>query len=256
MRIILEIARFTFIENLKKKNFIILFIYILIIFGSGILFSMLSPLQEIRIIFDIGIAAIEIFAFLSCAFISVRIILQEMEEKTVYLILSRPVSRSDYILGRFVGIISVMITYIMIMSLSLCIMLLIKGWSWNPYFIGIIISIILKIFIVTAFSILLSLISTSSASSFISIFFLWTLGHFAEELKYLNYLLKQSEIKATFLLKSIYYLIPNFSKLNYKDFFHVKEVASADFLWLVIYAVCYTLVLLLLSIIIFRKKEL
>ena len=69
-----EIAKYTFIENLKSKNFIILFLYIFIVLGSGILFSILSPMQEIRIIFDIGVAAIELFAFLICTFISVRMI--------------------------------------------------------------------------------------------------------------------------------------------------------------------------------------
>lgn len=256
MKKILEIARYTFSENLKRKNFIILILYIIIVLGSGVLFSMLSSTQELRVIFDMGIAAIEIFAFLSCAFISVRIILQEMETKTVYLILSRPVTRTNYILGRFFGILGVITAYIIIMAVSLLLMLFAKGWTFNIYFIGIVFSIFLKIIIVASFSILLSLISTSPASSFVSIFFLWTLGHYAEELKYLNFLLKQDQIKVTWIIKIIYYIIPNFSKLNFKDVFHIQEAFSMNFLWLTGYALLYSAVLLTLGILVFNKKEL
>jgi len=253
---ILQIAKFTFIDNLKRKNFIILFLYIGVVLGSGVLFSMLSPSQEVRVILDLGVSAIELFAFLSATFIAVRIILQEMEDKTVYLILSRPVPRPAYILGRFFGILSVSATYIIIMTSALAAMLLAKGWEWNMFIIGISISIFLKVLIVVSFSILLSLVSTSSASSFVSIFFLWGLGHFSEELKYLNQMLKESGIKITIFLKSIYYLVPNFSKLNYKDFFHVRDFFSHDFFWTGGYAVLYSSVILILAILIFNNKEL
>ena len=253
---IFEIAKYTFVENLKSKNFIILFLYIFIILGSGILFSMLSPMQEIRIIFDIGVAAIEIFAFLSCAFTAVRIILQEMEQKTVYLILSRPISRTNYLVGRLLGILGVTSTYLVIMGSSLLAMLLIKGWTWNPYYLIVLWSIFLKIVIVSSFAILFSLFSTSSVSSFVSIFFLWTLGHFTEELKYINVMLKEAQVKAVVLLKFIYYIIPNFSKLNYKDFFHINSPSLTDILWLSGYAFIYSALLLYLGIIIFKNKEL
>lgn len=225
--------------------------------GSGMLFSMLAPGQVIRVIMDIGTAAIEIFSFLSCAFISVRIILQEMEDRTVYLILSRPVSRPIYIIGRFFGIIGLMAVYILIMTLFLIITLLLKGWVFNSYIFLIAFSIFLKVSIVSSFSILISLISTSPASSFISIFFLWTLGHFSEELKYINYLLKEEGVRITFFLKTVYYLLPNFSKLNYKDFFHVSfSTVSTDFLWMTCYSFLYSAVLIYISILIYMKKEL
>ncbi len=253
---IYQLTKYTLIENMKSKNFIILFIFLLVVLGSALLFSMLAPGQAIRVILDIGTSAIEIFTFLSCAFISVRIILQEMEDRTVYLILSRPVSRSTYIIGRFLGILSVVAIYIITMTLFLILILLIKGWHFDLYILRIAISIFLKMIIVTSFSILISLISTSSVSSFISIFFLWTLGHFSEELKHINYLLLKDDIKLAPFLKFIYYLVPNFNKLNYKDVFHIQTVFNIDFFWTVLYACCYSSVLVILAIMLYKKKEL
>ncbi|MBN2406896.1 MAG: ABC transporter permease subunit [Elusimicrobia bacterium] len=253
---IYQIAKYTYIDNLKRRNFIILLLYIFIVLGSGFLFSMLSPAQEIRIILDLGTAAIEMFAFLSCTFISVRLILQEMEEKTVYLILSRPVTRTEYLLGRYFGILSVMLVYIVIMNSALVLMLLAKGWSWNAYMLAIAVTVFMKVVIISAFSILLSLVSTSAASSFISIFFLWVLGHFSEELKYINYLLKQSGVKITPVIKAVYYIIPNFSMFNFKDLFQVKHSFTGELFWISSYAVLYAAVVIMLSIFIFNKKEL
>ncbi|MDA3793529.1 MAG: ABC transporter permease subunit, partial [Elusimicrobia bacterium] len=216
----------------------------------------LSPAQEIRVILDLGTAAIEMFAFLSATFIAVRMIIREMEEKTVYLILSRPVSRATYLLGRFFGIISVIASYIIIMALSLTLMLLLKGWAWDSYILLISFTVLLKIVIITSCSILLSLISTSSASAFVSIFFLWALGHFSGELKYLNQLLKESGIALTSLLKFLYYVIPNFSFLNYKDTFHISDAGLNAYFYPAGYAIFYSAVIITLSIILFKKKEL
>ncbi len=256
MKKIYHIAKFTFIENFKNKNFLILFIYMGIVLGSGVLFSMLSPQQEIRVILDLGLAAIEMFVFLSCTFIAVRLILQEMDQKTVYLILSRPVTRTQYLLGRFTGIISIMLTYITVMGLILVGMLFLKGWSWQLYYPLILIYIFFKIIIVGSFSVLLSLVSTSAASSFVSIFFLWTLGHFAQELQYINHLLKEAGIQMTFLLRALYYIIPNFYLLNYKDFFHVSPPSLKDLLFSGGYTLLYSGIIIILSSIIFSKKEL
>jgi ABC-type transport system involved in multi-copper enzyme maturation permease subunit len=196
------------------------------------------------------------FSFLSAAFIAVRMILQEMEEKTVYLILSRPVTRPTYLLGRFFGIISVLASYIIIMAGALTLMLLVKGWEFNSYIILISFTVFLKVLIITSFAILLSLVSTSSASSFVSIFFLWALGHFAGELKYLNHLLKEAGIFITPLIRFIYYIIPNFNFLNYKDTFHVAETGFSAYFYPAGYAIFYSAVVITLSIIIFNKKEL
>lgn len=256
MNKIYQIAKYTFIENLKRKNFIILFIFIAIVLGSGVLFSMLAPDQEIRMIFDLGSAAIEMFTFLSAAFFSVRMILEEIEEKTAYLILSRPTSRASYLLGRFFGVASIALSYILIMTAALTLMLLLKGWTFNSSIVGIAVFTFLKILIVISFSILLSLISTSSASSFISIFFLWGLGHFAEELKHLNHILIEAGIVITFPLRVIYYIVPNFSKLNYKDIFHIKDAFTMELFWAGGYAILYSAAVLTLAILIFQKKEL
>ncbi len=253
---IYQIAKYTVLENMKRRNFLILFLFIIIIMGSGILFSMLAPDKELRVITDLGTASIELFAFLTAAFVSVKMILQEMENRTVYLILARPVKRWTYITGRFLGITAQTAFYIIFMTSALALLLLIKGWSWDFYIVGISISIFFKVLIVISFSIMFSLISTSSASSFLSIFFLWSLGHFSDDLLVLGEMLTEAGIHIAPLLRIIYYIIPNFSILNYKDFYHVRAPLSANFLFSCGYALGYSLVILLISIILFDSKEL
>ncbi len=253
---ILRIARHTFAENIKHRNFIILFLFMIIVIGSGFLFSMLAPEQEIRVILDLGVAAIEIFAFLSAAFISSRLISKEVEQKTLYLVLTRPVTRTRYLAGRYTGILSVIGSYIILMTVFLTGILLLKGWSFDLFIAGIALSVFLKVLMVSALAILLSLATTSTASSFVAISFLWGLGHFSREVRFLILRMREAGSPAAFLLEAAYYAVPNFSRLNYKDFFHAEEVFSAGYFWNAGYALFYALAVFLLAAAVFERKEL
>ncbi|MGM0567932.1 MAG: ABC transporter permease [Elusimicrobiota bacterium] len=253
MNKIYQIAKLTIQENIKRNNFIILFIFIAIVLGSGFLFSMLSPQHEIRVILDLGAASIELFAFLSAAFISIIMISKEIETKTLYLILSRPISRASYLTGRFFGMAAVSFIYIAIMTAALAAMLFLKGWIWDVFLIQIAFFIFLKVLMVIALSLLISLISTSTATSFISIFFLWALGHFSNELKYLA---SETSGALSFIVDFTYLIAPNFSRLNYKDIFHAAEFDFYTLLNSFAYSSFYSAAILTLAVIIFRKKEL
>jgi ABC-type transport system involved in multi-copper enzyme maturation permease subunit len=257
IRNIINIALFTFSENIKKKNFIILAVYILAVIGAAILFGYLAPYHRTRVILDVGLAAVEMFIFLSCAFLSVRIILQEIEQKTVYLILSRPVSRMTYLAGRYLGVIYIMAVYVFFMMAALAIMLLLTGWDFGYYYIAIAATILFKAMIIAAFSILLSLISTSSSSSFISIFFIWVLGNFSKELKYIiGQIAADGHSFLALMLKFFYFILPNFAILNYKDFFNTKAVFNSDLLLVTVYTLLYSSALFLFSSHIFSRKQL
>ena len=248
----LTLALHTFSENIKQRNFLILAVYILFVLGSGVLFSMLAPAEEIRVILDLGLSAIEAFAFLSSAFISVKLVLQEIENKTLYLILSRPVSRTSYLAGRYAGILLLSAVQVSLMTAALGGLLIFKGWSPDMLICAIALSVIMKVAIISAAGILISLISTSQASSLIIISFLWALGHFSSELRHLAARLAETGSAAAILVSGVSYIIPDFNALNYKDIVSTAGTLPQAGL----YTAEYSLALLFFAAVIFEKKEL
>jgi len=256
MKKIIPIIEYTLKENIRHKIFYTILLFALVIIVSSVLFSMLSPGEETRVILDIGLGAIEIFAFLSAISAAVGLVLGEMENKSVSLILARPVRRFEYIWGRYSGILFISLINILVMSLGLLFLLYIKGWEFNFRFLLAITFIFLKVVIISALAILISLISTSAISSVSGTFFLWILGHVTDHLKYLNYVLVQKGVKITIFLKAIYYLLPNFQYLNVKDYMgYPNPLAGTTIFWQVAYSLIYASVATWLSVLVFSRKE-
>jgi len=256
MRRTLAIVEYTVKENIRHRIFYTILLFALVIILSSVLFSMLSGEEEVRVILDIGLGAIEIFAFLSAVFAAVSLILGEMEDKSVSLILTRPVRRFEYIWGRYIGILSISLTNILLMSSALLFLLLVKSWVFDFRFLLAVAFIFLKVVIISALAILLSLISTSAISSISATFFLWILGHVTGHLKYLNHVLLEKGIKITIFLKAIYYLLPNFQYLNVKDYIgYPNPLPGTTIFWQLAYSLAYASVATWLSVLIFSRKE-
>ncbi len=249
----LVICNYTIKENIRNRIFYLIVFFALIVIGSSFIFSKLSGELETRVILDVGLASIELFAFLAGVFAAVRLVLGEVENKSIYLVLSRPVSRYSYIVGRYLGTLLIMFVNILIMSAGLLLLLLAKGWVFNTIFIVMIMFIFLKIAIIISLGILISLALSSPVSSMVAVFFMWVIGHFSQEIKFLG---EKVHGFAGVMLKGIYTILPNFAYYNLKDYLGADlPLAGVNASWAVIYAVVYTSIVIMLSVIVFSRKE-
>ena len=87
MNSIWAIARYTIIEQIRNRLYLIVLFFGALVLSSSILLGALAPGHKMRVIFDLGLVALEIFGLVTAVFGSVSLILQEMESKTIYLIL-------------------------------------------------------------------------------------------------------------------------------------------------------------------------
>src|SRR3989339_410448 len=253
MKKILSIARYTFIENVRNRVFYILILFGVVIIGASLLLAALGGEQQQRILLNIGLGAIEVFALLTVSFSAVTLILEEMESKTIYLVLTRPVPRGVYLFGRYLGLAAAVYCGMAIMSVMHLGVLLLKGW--NPglkYFIAILLSAE-KITIISSLALFFSLFSSSAVSSVSFTFFLWVMGHFSEELNFLAN--KLQLVVPKLLIKAFYYIAPNLQYYNLKDFWDVPGLSIKWLSAASAYGVAYSLVFLFLSLWLFKNRE-
>jgi ABC-type transport system involved in multi-copper enzyme maturation permease subunit len=252
MKSILSIARYTFLQQFRNRLYLVVVLFGLLMMGASLLFGALAGDQEVRVILDLGLATAELFGLATALFGAVTLVLEEMESKTIYLILTRPLPRPYYVAGRFLGLLLAVGASIALMEIFHISLLLVKGWKPEPAVFAAIPMMGFKIMVMTALTLLCSLTFTSAPTAAVFSMFFWVLGHFGGEIQYLA---SKSGPVAQFLAKGLGILLPKLSLLNARDVMDVPGFGAGPLLWGAAYAVLYTLACLALSSALFSKKE-
>jgi len=250
-----SIIVFTFREHFRNRIYLSLILFGFILLVGGLVISALAMEQRGRMMLNLGFTAIEFMGLMTVVFVTVNLILAEIDTRTIYLILSRPVPRWQYILSRFAG------TWLAIV-LSMAIMAGVHVLLLLPY-AGVIsaqayalawVCAILKLALVGSLALALSLFSTSAPTAMTFTMFLWALGHFSQEIRFLGQKSSYTAVQA--LAELTYHITPNFSYFNYRDFFYAAQPPGMDWaVALLVYAVSYTGICLWVSSVLFSRRE-
>lgn len=173
MRVVLAIARNTFREAVRDRILYgILFFAVLLILFSLVL-GQLSFNEEVRVTIDVGLAGISFFSVLMSIFLGITLLHKEIEKRTIYTVLSKPVSRPAYVVGKFLGLAATMLVQILLMLIVFLAVLLVQGGAVGG---GLAVALAL-IYVETLLVIALALFFGSFSSPFLS--GLFCLGLFA-----------------------------------------------------------------------------
>lgn len=248
------VIHYTLKEHIRNRVYLILVLFGGILIGSALIVSSLALDQQVRMILDIGLAGIEFIALMTVIFITVNLVLVEMETRSIYLILSHPIERWQYILGRYLGTIIALLLGMLAMAIFHLGTLFLEGWAWNISYLVSLGASMAKIAVIGSLALFLSLCTTSSASAMSFTAFLWILGHFTGELRFMAE--KSANPITKFLLWVVQEVAPNFSYFNYRDFWQAVQTPPPGwFAWMTVYTLCYIGTALLLSSWLFSKRE-
>jgi ABC-2 type transport system permease protein len=106
----------TLTELTRQKVFYVLLIFALLLIGSSIFMARLTFQQELQILKDVSLGAMSILTSLLAIVATARLIPQDIEERTIYTILAKPVPRFEYLLGKLAGVLLLLAISILIMS--------------------------------------------------------------------------------------------------------------------------------------------
>jgi ABC-type transport system involved in multi-copper enzyme maturation permease subunit len=230
----------------------VLLLFAAVLLASTLLLGALGGEQKNRMILDLGLVSIETFTLLVTVFASVTLVSEEMETRTLYLILARPVARYQFVLGRFFGLITLLAATYLLMALGhLTVLYFERIPPDRSYFLSLWFSWE-KIVLITAIAMAFSLFATSTVSAVSFTFFFWILGHFSSELRFLAH----KAVPAVRLFGNLfYYVTPNFQIMNLRDI-TPSAGAGSGWLWPIFgYGLSYTMATLAIVILLFRKKE-
>jgi ABC-type transport system involved in multi-copper enzyme maturation permease subunit len=257
----------TFIEGIRNKSVYGIGVLAGLMMSFTVVISGVIPREIGKVGTDFTLSTATFAALLVVLFVGVTILSRDMERKTVYLALSRSVPRSHYLLGRFCGLALLQTVIMLLLTIASFTTLLMVKQLYPTYFgtvsFGLValahIFIMLQMWLLTSLSMLFSLVASSSFVTFLLTTITWLIGSSTQEVKILIESAGPDKISPAIkiLVQLAYYLFPNFALFDLKTTAaHGLAVDWTRLLFSLLYAVGYTVVILSLSVVLFKKKEL
>lgn len=248
------IALNTFKEAIRDRVLYSLLVFALLMIVSSVLLSDIAVGGRLKIIKDAGLASISIFGMLISVFIGIGLINKELERRTLYTVLTKPVSRSLFIFAKFLGLALVLLVEVLIMTAGLLALLFVMEGVVEWLLLKAVFLIYLELLVITAIAVFFSCFSSSPALSGIFCLGLYVIGHLSSDIKAFSEKAGGAFVK--FAGSAIYYLLPNLENFNIKSEAVSGIYVGWQYLFLVSgYAFIYTAIVLIAAMIVFQRKD-
>lgn len=262
--VIIAIAKNTFREAIRDKILYSLLIFTVIMIAASVLLGQLTIGQDQRVIKDMGLASMSLFGVLIATFVGTSLVYKEIRKKTIYTMLSKPIHRYEFILGKYLGLLMTMFVELSIMAVVLFAVIMLHGVTFaspvtgaEPIGYALLVKAIVLIFfelmIVTSIAVLFSIISTPVLSVFFTLG-IYVIGHLTVDIKEMGVALESSLLKG--LCSLSYYILPNLENFNIRaEMVRDVFVSSRFMFYSIIYGVLYMSFILLVSILSMERKQ-
>jgi ABC-type transport system involved in multi-copper enzyme maturation permease subunit len=249
----LAVAANTYRETVRERVLYNLVFFAILMMLSGLLLRQLSIRQDEKIIKDLGLAAMEIFGTLIAVFIGVGLVSKEIERRSLYPLLAKPLSREAFLLGKFCGLGFTLLVNVAIMAAGLYLTLLATRRHLDLHLLKAILPIFLSLLLVVALALLFSTV-TSSALAAVCTVCLVIAGRYSDVIRGMR---QVTEHAPAWLVRLLYYAIPNLRNFDLKDkVVYGDPVGLGTLAWIGLYGLIYVAITLGLAMLAFRRKDL
>jgi ABC-type transport system involved in multi-copper enzyme maturation permease subunit len=249
------IAANTFREAVRDRVLYNLIIFAFLMIGASLLLGQITIGVERELLVNLGLTAISIFGVLIAIFIGIGLVSKEIDKRTVYTVLTRPVQRWQFILGKYFGLVGTLGVNTFFMAAGLFAALLYVAREFQHadlYVLVAIYFILLQFIMVTSFTMLFSSFSTPIESAVMAFCF-FVIGNFSEDLRALA---SNSTGAVKVFATAAAYVVPNFSALNVASSVAHGESISAHLIALNTgYALLYSAAMVAAAALIFQHRN-
>jgi ABC-type transport system involved in multi-copper enzyme maturation permease subunit len=266
MRAIRCIAVSVFRESVRDRVPYNLVGFAVLLIASSYLLGQLTAGQDVKIIKDLGLAATAVFGAFIAIFIGIGLVSKEVERRSIYSLLSKPISRPQLIAGKYAGLVLTLAVNISVMAIAVYVVLGYMTWisppetraSWDtpgvdPAMLKAFLLIFMELMIITAVALFFSTFSTPILSAALT-FGLYITGHFNADLR--NFERVVDSRAAAWMARALYHIVPDLSAFDVKsEVVHGLPVPAGYLAMTSLYGVLYIAVLLLIATVIFSKRD-
>jgi len=266
MRAVAVIAVNVFRESVRDKVLYNLVLFAVLLIGASYLLGQLTAGQDVKIIKDLGLAATSIFGLFIAIFIGIGLVSKEVERRSIYSLLAKPIRRSQLVAGKYAGLTLTLAVNVALMAAALYAVLAYMAagvgpdaqrvWdapSLDPALAKAVLLIFVELMLVTAIALFFSTFSTPILSAAFT-FALFIVGHFSVDLRNFDQVVDSAA--AAKIARGLYWVLPNLAQFDVKaQVVHGQPVPAGYVALVCAYGLVYIGLLLTLAISVFSRRD-
>lgn len=258
MATIWTLASGTFGEAMRRKIlnvFLFVAIAMIVLFFA---FASFSPTEDNTLTLSTGLSVISLAGVFISVILGINLVPNEIEKRTIYAILSKPVSRHEFLIGKFLGGLATVLVNILLMGVLLIVGYAIKMHTIDLDLLEGVLMTFFQLMLLNAMAVMFSVFLSPFVNFFLSfaIFILGSMSSITEALMQPN---AKRSIVITWLFQAVHFLIPNFGNFNIQNKLIYPDVVIRSMSGYigenVVYAIVYSLIMMLVAILIFDRRE-
>lgn len=265
-RTLARIAAAVFRDSVRDRVLYNLVGFALLVIGASLLIGQMSAGQDVKIIKDLGLAAMAVFGLFIAIFIGIGLVSKEVERRSVYSLIAKPVRRSELVAGKYLGLVLTIAINLAVMTAVWYLVLAYMSWTesamakqaWeasatDPRMLVAVALLFVQLMLVIAIALFFSTFSSPLLSAVLA-FGLYIGGHFSADLK--NFDLAVGDSPITYVTTALYYVLPNMAAFDVKNaVVHAQPVPAGYVLTTSLYGLCYITALVAAGAWIFSRRD-
>lgn len=249
----INIALNTFKEIIRNKFLYLIIFFALVFIIFSLALGKLTIWDDNKVIVDFGLAMIEIFSFISVLFVGSQLLFKEVDGKTIFLILSKPINRYEFILWKFLGFSMVIFLVLLLQSILYIWVLFIKDISLDNLIIWALFFTYLKLEILLSVLMFLSTFMSNILTILVSVIFYFIAHSFSV---IIDLVVRAQNEVLLYLVKFLQVLFPPFEAINLKDsIWSFSNFPLSYLVWNTFYSLFYLALILFFTVLIFNRKN-
>ena len=240
-------------ESFRDKVLYNLVLFAGLLIGFSVFLADLSITEHHKIIADMGLAAINFIGVVIAIFIGISLVNKEIERRTIYTIMARPISRPLFIMGKYFGLVLTLFVNVSIMLAVFLVTLWLYHAPISSSLFQAVELIFVEILVITALALFFSTFSSSTLSAILTIG-IYVIGHLTADLRAVA--ANSGSVAAKMVASVLYYLCPNLEMLNIKGQAAVGILVTSEYMMLAsLYGIVYAAVLITGGCLIFQRRD-
>ena len=260
MRRVFAIARNTFREAVRNKILYSLLFFAVLLILSALAVGSLSLHEEVRMTRDMGLFGIDIFGVIIAVFVGVNLLYKELDLKTVYTILPKPIHRWEFVFGKWLGMLLTLVVQVSVMGLVLAGTLAAQGAGLDGPTVKALWLLYVNVVVVTSIAVFFSAFSSPFLSGFFALG-CFIVGRSVPDIRALGAQIGDGGARtfldgAAMLLPNLHLFYPSGTIIGSETVsVHGNFVSAGYLMWTTLYGLGYSAIVLVLAMLVFRKRD-
>ena len=253
MNHVLAIALVTYREAVRNRVLYSLLFFVVLLIAVSVVLDNMTTGQSGRIVLNLGLAGVHLFGALIAIFLGVSLMSREIARKTLYVTLAKPIGRTGFLVGKYLGLLATLAVLVALMGASLLAVTSMLGTPIGGPFLHAVAMTWVELAVLSAVAMVFSVFSGPFLSGMFTLG-VFVIGHLSRGLKELGAGSDDPMLQA--VTQAVYFLVPDLETFNFKaEALYQTSVSAVDTGLALLYAAAYALVMLVLAGWIFTRRD-